>query len=189
MSKFIKHLSTIFKHKVYVFKYCKKANITWQGLIHDLSKFHPVEFFEGVKYADGKVSPIVKCKEEIGISYAWLHHKGVNPHHYEYWQDNFDTGGKHIQMPYKYALEQICDFLGAGQAYLGKDFSYKLEYQWWEDKKSKPLAMHPQTILFTDLILSQICQENSLDVLRPERSLEVYIMSNQIYDQFGEILD
>ena len=186
MSKFTKHLFTIFKHKLYVFKYCKKADIVWRGLVHDLSKFHPVEFLESVKYADGKISPIVKCKEKNGVSYAWLHHKGANPHHYEYWQDNFDVGGQPIKMPFKYALEQVCDYLGAGQAYLGKEFSYKREYDWWLAKKARPLAMHPQTILFTDLLLSQIYQENSLDVLKQERSSEIYIIANKLYEEFGE---
>ena len=145
MSKFIntfKHLHKINKHRWWVFYYCCKAGIPWRGLVHDLSKYSPTEFWESVKYYSGTRSPIDACKEDKGVSYAWMHHKGRNAHHYEYWQDNFDKGGNPICMPDKYALEMLCDYLAAGRAYMGKKFSYEAEEQWWENKKKQPLAMH-----------------------------------------------
>lgn len=80
------HLKTVLTHKKYVMKYCFKAGLYWQGIVHDLSKFSPTEFWESVKYYQGTRSPIDACKEENGMSLAWLHHKGRNKHHYEYWQ-------------------------------------------------------------------------------------------------------
>ena len=85
LSNFFLHLKKILVHKYWVFYFCCKAGIPWQGITHDLSKFSPVEFWESVKYYQGNRSPIDACKEENGYSMAWQHHKGRNPHHYEYW--------------------------------------------------------------------------------------------------------
>ena len=151
--KALKHFKTICVHKFWVFHYCRKAGIPFRGLVHDLSKFSPTEFFESVKYFQGDRSPIDACKAENGWSKAWMHHKGRNTHHYEYWQDNFDKGGQPVQMPYECALELVCDYLGAGRAYQKKDFTYQTELAWWEVKKNKGIAMHPQTRLFVDKCL------------------------------------
>ena len=147
----IRHFKKICTHKRWVFHYCKIAGITWQGIIHDLSKFSPTEFCESVKYYQGTRSPIDACKEKNGWSAAWMHHKGRNKHHYEYWQDDFDHGGKALEMPYKYKVEMLCDFLGAGRAYYGKDFTYQKELDWWINKSTNnPIAMHPKDKAFID---------------------------------------
>ena len=143
-----KHLHLINKHRWFVFKRCCKAGILLQGLTHDLSKYSPVEFWESVKYYNGTKSPISQCKEENGWSAAWQHHKGRNKHHYQYWIDTPGPDGtfNFIKMPYKYALELICDYLGAAQAYLGDKFSYEAEYEWWlNENKIHPLTIHPDT--------------------------------------------
>lgn len=138
----LRHFKKICTHKYWVFYYCCKMGIPIQGLLHDLSKFSPVEFWEGVRYYQGTISPIDACKKENGWSPAWMHHKGRNKHHYEYWIDKLDDGGVPLEMPLKYKKEMLCDYLGAGRAYYGKDFTYKKEYEWWQNKLSKPLAMH-----------------------------------------------
>lgn len=137
-----RHFKKICIHKYWVFHYCCKMGIPVQGLLHDLSKFSPVEFWESVKYYQGNSSPIDACKKDKGWSAAWMHHKGRNKHHYEYWVDNLDNGGTPLEMPLKYKKEMLCDYLGAGRAYYGKDFTYEKEYEWWQNKLSKPLAMH-----------------------------------------------
>lgn len=149
------HLGTVCKHKYWVFYYSCKFGNPVRGFFHDFSKFSPVEFWEGVKYWQGTRSPIDACKEENGISLAWMHHKGHNPSHYEYWVDYLDDGGKPQPMPQKYAIEMICDFLGAGRAYMGKNFTYKAEYEWWENKlKNKPnIAMHEGVKDFVGVVL------------------------------------
>lgn len=163
--KIIKHFKTICKHKHYVRKYCWKMGMYWQGVTHDMSKFSPIEFFESAKYYQGSRSPIDACKEENGVSYGWQHHKGRNPHHYEYWIDNLDNGGTPLLMPSKYIKELIADYLGAGHAYMGKKFTYAAEYSWWQQKKKKPLAMHPVTKEFIDVVLYnlKISEENNSD--------------------------
>lgn len=169
-----KHFKLVCIHKWYVFKNCKKAGLFWAGIKHDMSKFSPTEFLESVKYFNGSKSPIDICKQKHGWSKAWMHHKGRNPHHYEYWQDNFDKGGEPVRMPYKYALELVCDYLGAGKAYMKEGFSYKSEYEWWLNKKKNGLAMHPHTYDFVENMLYTMYIEKSNDCLRPIRSNFIY---------------
>lgn len=131
MNKFFGHLKTVLIHKHYVFQACCKAGIPWQGLIHDLSKFTPEEFFGSVRYYTGVCSPIGAERKERGYSRGWLHHKGRNKHHWEYWVEFRDDGTEYyVKMPVKYAKEMCCDWLGAGKAYNGKywDRSLPLKY-------------------------------------------------------------
>lgn len=128
-------------------------------------------FGESVKYYQGNISPIDACKKENGWSSAWMHHKGINKHHYEYWQDNFDNGGTPIEMPIKYKKEMLCDYLGAGRAYYGKDFTYMKEYDWWQNKMKKPLAMHPNDKAFITMWLSKLVNEGNV-IFRKLRETE-----------------
>lgn len=162
-----KHFGKICQHKKWVFHYCHRAGITWRGIKHDLSKFSPTEFWESVKYYQGTSSPIDAAKKAKGWSKAWMHHKGRNTHHYEYWVDNHDNGGKPLIMPFKDTLELLCDYLGAGRAYMGKNFSYTAEHKWWLNKAEKPLAMHPVikwfiTVTLADLAEMEQCGFNPL---------------------------
>ena len=170
-----KHFMTICRHKRWVFHYCRIAGILIRGIKHDLSKFSPTEFFESAKYFQGNRSPIDACKEENGYSEAWLHHKGRNRHHYEYWVDNLDNGGQPLRMPFKDALEMVCDYLGAGRAYMKKNFSYKAEYEWWKNKISKPIAMHPQTKEFVNSILYKLSCGNSEKEVFKDAEIIYYI--------------
>ena len=128
---FIGHLHTINKHRFKVFILCCKAGIPIQGLTHDLSKYSPTEFFEGVKYyAKHKYSPIMNCKRENGYSLAWLHHKGINKHHHEYWFD-YAAPLKAPVIPFKYCVEMICDMIAASKTYQGKNYTTMSSYYYW----------------------------------------------------------
>ena len=125
MSKVVKHFLTVCRHKAVVFRECRKCGLLWQGVVHDLSKFSPAEFLPAAKYWQGSRSPIEAEKEAIGYSDSWLHHKGRNKHHWEYWCDfNNDTGEifPH-KIPYRYVVEMICDWIGAGQVYSGEKWT------------------------------------------------------------------
>lgn len=118
MNKYWKHFKTIAKHKVIVMYNCFRAGIIWRGLAHDNSKFGPTEFFSSAKYFQGTRSPIDAEKEIKGYSLAWQHHKGHNPHHWEYWIDNVgDYKNTPCKIPYNYVVEMICDWIGAGKVY------------------------------------------------------------------------
>ena len=118
MSKYLKHFMTVTKHRWEVFKECAACGIPLQGLTHDLSKYGFTEFASSARYFQGNKSPIEAEKEEIGYSKAWLHHKGHNKHHWEYWTD-FAADGSVIanRMPIKYVIEMACDWVGAGKVY------------------------------------------------------------------------
>ena len=144
-----RHFWKIIVHKYWVAHYCFRCQLYWQGITHDLSKFSPVEFFESVKYYQGNSSPINACKADKGYSLAWQHHKGRNPHHYEHWTDNYDSGTTCIPMPKKYAVEMLCDYLGAARAYLGKKFTFEGEMKWWNNKwMFGGIKMHASTAIF-----------------------------------------
>ena len=117
--RFVGHFKTVTKHRHTVIKHCKKAGILWQGLRHDLSKYSLVEFVPGVKYYTGMRSPNEGEREDIGCSKAWMHHKGRNKHHFEYWRDiDIETKVyKPIEMPYKYVVEMFCDRVAASKIY------------------------------------------------------------------------
>lgn len=155
------HLKKILTHKRWVFKYCAECGLIWRGITHDLSKFSPTEFFESVKYYRGDESPINACKADKGYSLAWQHHKGRNPHHYEYWIDKVDSGGVSIKMPLKYLTELICDYLGAARAYLGDDFTYIGELEWWKTKREL-CKMHPETKAFLDFVFDKLAKGHEL---------------------------
>lgn len=114
-----KHFKTVAKHRKIVRQECKACGIWWQGWKHDLSKYSPTEFGESAKHFQGNRSPIEASKESCnGYSLAWQHHMGHNPHHWEYWID-FGKNGEIIpqKIPYKYVVEMICDWIGAGKVY------------------------------------------------------------------------
>ena len=82
-----KHFCTITRHKFLVMEGCFKVGLIKQGLLHDLSKYTPTEFIVGCKYYQGVMSPNNAERMDKGYSSAWLHHKGRNKHHLEYWID------------------------------------------------------------------------------------------------------
>ena len=125
MNKIIGHFKTITTHKLVVMKECFKIGLYKQGLLHDMSKFSPVEFFESVKYYQGGSSPIDAAKKANGYSKAWLHHKGHNRHHYEYWTDyNIVTKQlEGVEMPAKYFVEMVCDRIAASKIYAGDNYT------------------------------------------------------------------
>lgn len=142
---YIKHFQTVWKHKIIVFQECRACGLTWRGLTHDLSKFSPSEFVPSAKYFQGNRSPIEAEKEDVGYSYAWLHHKGHNPHHWEFWTD-FGDNGEIIsnKIPYDYVVEMICDWIGAGKVY-SKDKWTNAEPLNYYNKVRPGRYFHPET--------------------------------------------
>lgn len=122
-NKFFGHLGMVVKHRFEVFKLCCKCGLFWRGLVHDFSKFSPQEFFESVKYYTGTHSPISECRKQKGYSNAWIHHKNNNKHHAEYWYDPYLK--EQVNIPYKYAVESVCDRIAATKCYHKK--TYKSE--------------------------------------------------------------
>ena len=137
--KIIQHFNTVNKHRYLVCKYCFKLGLYWQGLIHDLSKYSFVEFYNGAKYYQGYRSPIDQERAVKGYSEAWLHHKR-NKHHIIYW---IDVHGP-VPIPKRYLKEMICDKIAASKVYKGKDFQNDSPLIFFLNSKEKN-NMDPQS--------------------------------------------
>lgn len=162
VKRILGHLKTITVHRWFVFCYCCKYGMPFRGMMHDISKYSFTEFWESVKYYSGTRSPIDACKEANGFSKAWLHHKSHNPHHYEYWTDNYDRGTTSVCMPFKYTLEMFCDYLGAGKAYNKGKYSFIDSYNWWTTHRDSRKAMHPVQKEFLNQTFLYLLKYNKL---------------------------
>ena len=113
------HLSTVTGHRKKVREHCFRAGIYWRGLMHDLSKFSPTEFIPGVLYFQGDRSPNEREREVMGYSKAWMHHKGRNRHHFEYWTDYSPVTKRlePVKMPDVFIIEMFCDRVAASKIY------------------------------------------------------------------------
>ena len=174
ITNIFKHIKTVSKHKWVVFKLCVKAGIPYRGLVHDLSKFSPVEFWESVKYYQGDRSPIVESKRVNGYSKAWLHHKGRNKHHPEYWYDN-KTKMKAPVMPYKYTIEMVCDTLAAGIVYSGKNWTPSTQLEYWTREKEQSL-LNPKSKEFLTEVYTQVSEKGIDTVITPDNLKKLYKM-------------
>ena len=160
--KAIGHFCTITRHKILVMRECFKVGLYKQGLLHDLSKYSWTEFRVGCKYYQGNRSPNNEEREENGLSLAWLHHKGRNKHHYEYWIDYGLDGSKKLigmKMPVKYVVEMFLDRIAASKVY--RDCKYRdsdpLEY--FIKGGTEGYVMHPETKELLEKLLHMLAEE------------------------------
>lgn len=157
-----KHFKTITRHKIQVMKGCFKVGLYKQGLLHDMSKYGPTEFLVGVKYYQGDRSPNNAEREAIGYSSAWLHHKGRNKHHYEYWIDystkEIPGGMTPAPMPDKYIVEMLMDRIAACKIYNGSAYTPKDPLAYYLKGKEKA-PMHSKTKELLEKLLNMIAEE------------------------------
>ena len=130
-----------------VMKNCFRCGLYWQGLTHDLSKLAPVEFWAGAKYWQGTCSPNNAQRQAEGYSAAWLHHKGRNKHHLEYWID-YAPDGDHamagMRMPARYVAEMVCDRIAASKNYKGDKYTDAAAWEYY-DRSRDHYILHPET--------------------------------------------
>ncbi len=162
----IGHFVTITKHRNKVIYHCAKCGILRRGLMHDLSKYSPAEFIPGAKYFVGTRSPNELERGEHGYSSAWLHHKGRNKHHFEYWTD-YNMAERRVmpvKMPLVFVVEMFCDRVAASKIYQGEKYtdSHPIDYFLrGKDRRS----IHPET---SDLL------ESFLVMLRDKGEKETF---------------
>ena len=162
------HFKTITAHKFRVMKYCFKVGLYRQGLAHDLSKYTPVEFIAGAKYYDGTKSPIEHEKLDLGYSAGWLHHKGRNKHHLEYWIDyDHERGGQMsgMRMPVNYVVEMFCDRVAACQIYQKEKYTEASPWVYYENSKDNYL-IHPETAALLEKLLIMLRDEGEEATIR-----------------------
>ena len=154
------HFKTITHHKWLVLQGCFRVGLYWQGITHDLSKYSPTEFKVGAKYYQGVRSPNNAEREDVGYSTAWLHHKGRNRHHFEYWTDiNRETQRyESVPVPRRYLAEMIMDRRAACMVYEGASYTDRSALAYYERSVDKTL-MHPQLNRELKFLLTMLAEQ------------------------------
>ena len=167
-----KHFCTINHHKMLVMKGCFKVGLYRQGLLHDLSKYSPTEFLVGCKYFQGNMSPNNAEREDKGYSAAWLHHKGRNRHHYEYWNDyNPKTKQiENVEMPLNYVIEMFCDRVAASKIYNGSNYKDRDSLDYFGRVKGKH-RMHENTEKLLEELLTMLSEKGEEETFAYIRKL------------------
>lgn len=170
--KIWKHFKTITRHRHEVIKNCFRAGILWQGLRHDLSKYTPAEFLTGAKHYQGTRSPNEGERAAYGYSKAWLHHKGRNRHHFEYWTDyNRKTKNvEPVQMPIKYVTEMFCDRVAASKIYMGANYTDSHPLEYYQNRGDRKW-MHEKTAELLEELLNMLAQQGEEEAFKYLRKL------------------
>lgn len=155
MPKWWGHLRTVTAHRHMVMGYCFRLGLYRQGLTHDLSKYSPTEFFVGARYFQGDRSPNEAERLERGCSLAWLHHKGRNRHHIEYWIDYDPRQGFRMcgmEMPARYVAEMFCDRVAACRIYRKEAYTDADPWEYY-DRSREHYIIHPNTAALLEKLL------------------------------------
>ena len=162
MGKVWKHFKTVTYHKYLVAQGCFRVGLYRQGLMHDLSKYSPTEFLAGVRYYQGTRSPNNAEREDKGYSAAWLHHKGRNRHHYEYWTDYSLQGPPGtivpVPMPDRYIAEMIMDRIAACKVYQGEAYTDESPLTYYSRGTTRA-PMHPDTREKLETVLYMLAEK------------------------------
>jgi hypothetical protein len=163
----IRHFITITRHRHRVIRNAFKAGIGFQGLFHDLSKYTPTEFIAGAKYYAGTKSPNEAEREVYGYSPAWLHHKGRNKHHFEYWTDYnpYERRVMPVEMPRRYVVEMFCDRVAASMIYRGKSYTDAYPLQYFERGKDTR-QIHPKTSDEIEMLLRMLAVKGEAETFK-----------------------
>lgn len=155
------HFKTITAHKWLVMRYCFACGLYRQGLAHDMSKYAPVEFWAGCRYYLGNRSPNEAERRAKGYSAAWLHHKGRNRHHLEYWID-YTPYGDHrmggMKMPLRYVCEMVCDRIAASRIYQKDAYTDADPWNYY-DRSRDHYLLHPDTRALLEQLLRMVRDE------------------------------
>ena len=175
MFRIFGHFLTITKHRHEVVRLCFRAGIGFQGLFHDLSKYSPTEFIPGVRFYTGKESPNNGERRSCGYSLAWMHHKGRNKHHFEYWYD-YDMVTKKIvpvDMPDRYIKAMCCDRIAASTVYNKENYTTKspLNYLQKSTAREKMTETTYRKLLYLLTMLAEKGEKETLKRMRQMREI------------------
>ena len=167
MNRFFGHLKTVAHHRRLVRRGCFRVGLYWQGLTHDLSKYSPAEFWTGVRYYQGTRSPNAAEREDKGYSEAWMHHKGRNRHHFEYWTD-LDLQTRTyapVEMPRRYLAEMVMDRIAACKTYQGSAYTDASPIHYLE-LAQEAREVHPKTMAQLTFLLSMLRDRGEKETFR-----------------------
>lgn len=173
IKEFFGHFRTITRHRHAVISNCIRAGIPHRGFLHDLSKYSPTEFWAGVRFYTGDRSPNEGERAKFGYSAAWLHHKGRNRHHFEYWTD-YNPSTKRVEpvkMPLVFVKEMFCDRVAASKIYQGASYTpqHPLEYF----LRGKPRrSIHPETSDLIESWLRMLAERGEEETFRHVKSFK-----------------
>lgn len=175
MSHPIKHFITITKHRHLVMKLCFKMGLYKQGLLHDLSKYSYTEFSNSAKYYVGTYSPTISERKEKGYSDVWMHHKGRNKHHYEYWFDFSNVEKKYvpIKIPIQYVKEMICDRIAASKVYLKDQYTKSSALEYFNRTYDRH-EMHPDTSALLKSWLELVSEKGENEAIKIIKKVKNY---------------
>ena len=175
MSHPIKHFITITKHRHLVMKLCFKMGLYKQGLLHDLSKYSYTEFSNSAKYYVGTYSPTISERKEKGYSDIWMHHKGRNKHHYEYWFDFSNIEKKYvpIKIPIQYVKEMICDRIAASKVYLKDKYTKSSALEYFNRTYDRH-EMHPETSALLKSWLELVSEKGENEAIKIIKKVKNY---------------
>jgi len=143
------YLKYVIRHKWFVLMASKRIGASLcLALIHDKSKFRPSEWWP---YAETFYKPdgSKQYDETEEFNLAWLLHQNRNPHHWQHWLLKMDSGDVlAIEMPRRYALEMVADWMGSGRAITGR-----WEYAEWYAKNREKIVLHDNTRKTVEWIL------------------------------------
>ncbi len=162
------HLKTIVHHKNLVRKGCFRVGLYRQGIMHDWSKYSPTEFLVGCKYYQGTKSPNNAERMDKGYSLAWLHHKGRNKHHLEYWIDYSEENNglmAGMPMPVNYVVEMFIDRISASKNYQKDRYTDESPLRYYEHGREHYM-MHPKTQELLERLLHMLAEKGEEEVFR-----------------------
>lgn len=155
MKRFLAYFRYVMRHRREVRKACWRVGLFWRGLVHDLSKYSPSEFFPYARQfynADGSKRDV---RDKTGyydpntqpddFKSAWRHHWTHNDHHWEWWAriklgTQWVDRTEPLEMSRKAVLEMMCDWWGAGRA----QNSAVYPDEWWT-KNNGSMRLHKNT--------------------------------------------
>lgn len=149
LTPYLAQLKAILIHKYYFFRAARYLGLPlWRILIHDISKFTPVEF---INYSQWKYG----VQDKAGWARAWMHHMHHGKHHPEHWvvswsgdPDFYSGVGKDIAdyinvlpMPEIYVKEMVADWMATSKERTG---SYDIAT--WVNLNGPKRFFHDDTI-------------------------------------------
>lgn len=185
--KWLEHLKTINKHKILVLKHCFAVGLYKQGILHDLSKYSWIEFSMGAKYYQGNRSPNDAEREDKGFTLSWLHHKGRNKHHLEYWLDYSVDKSKGIDgmfMPKQYVIEMFCDRIAACKIYNKENYNERQPLEYYMRGRAGKL-LHPESRVLLEKYLKLLADKGEEFTFRYIKNKEVIPLR---LEKFGDNL-
>jgi hypothetical protein len=180
------NLKYLWLHKRYVYIAGRRRGLgVWQLLTHDLSKLRWDEWQPYAQHFYGVNPP--PMPRNMGAGYfhepgrdpdydmAWLLHQKRNPHHWQFWILQEDSGAALcLPMPERYRVEMLADWDGAGLAQVAMGFMAEADTAAWYLKQKERIKLHPWTRILVERDLGLLTDQD-VAALSESKELEFYV--------------